>query len=391
MQKRTVLLFIIYLVSLSVIAQEKLIFSDSFKVNNNNWALVNKKNLKAAMGKEISANGAYLIENYTQDAFTTIVTALPAPEKDLRIKLSLDKGFIEPGVKKDPLQYDVGIGIIFSAKDELNFFVFEILGKGDFAMAHYENGKRKTILNSGNSRLLGNDYGYKIEITSENDRWKVFAGTQKEIIVNVPASPLLGNKLGFRVCSIEKWYIERLAVYEVEKKLTSAITTIVAATNSFPTPAFHTVFLDVLCDMFNRFRDIMDKPYGSSADSTWLSTKRFPGFGPLTINNRKNYTDLGCVVKFKKMDDALVYFDEAMNAIKITPSHCFTLKEYFPDISLSKEIKEKLKKYAHWTTEIFRDPETGQVFRSIIELSIPNSLGDYGDVELHIILLPEKK
>jgi hypothetical protein len=140
--------------------------------------------------------------------------------------------------------------------------------------------------------------------------------------------------------------------------------------------------------MFNRFRDIMDKPLGR--DSTWYCTKRIPGFGPLTVQHLKDYTDAGCVVKFKKMDDALIYFEEAVAAFAITPGGCFTLGKYIPDYLLNKELQSKLKKYAHWTTEKFRDPETGMVFRSIIELSIPNSLGDYGDVELHIFLLPEK-
>jgi hypothetical protein len=125
-------------------------------------------------------------------------------------------------------------------------------------------------------------------------------------------------------------------------------------------------------------------------DSTWYSTKRIPGFGPVTIQHLKDFSDAGCVVKFKKMDNALVYFEEAAAAIALTPGGCFTLIKYFPGYQLNKKLQGELKKYAHWTTEIFRDPETGLVFRSIIELSIPNSLGDYGDVELHIFLLPEK-
>jgi hypothetical protein len=387
--KRLYSIILVSLIPLSVISQEKLIFSDSFKVNTNNWALVNKKNLKVAMGKEISADGAYMIENMTKDIFTTFVPELPTPEKDFRITTRLDKGFIEPGFKKDPNQSDEGFGIVFGAKDENTFFIFQIFGKGIFQMSEYENGKQKSVLNSGYSKLMDNNYGIRIEIISENDRWKVFAGIQKEIILNVPASPLLGNKIGFRAGSIEDWFIKYLTVYEVEKKSTSVISKLVASVNSFPTPAFHTVFPDILCDMFNRFRDIMDKPLGR--DSTWYSTKRIPGFGPVTIQHLKDFSDAGCVAKFKKMDDALIYFEEAAAAIAPTPGACFTLKKYYPDYQLNKKLQGELKKYEHWTTEIFRDPETGIVFRSIIELSIPNSLGDYGNVELHVFLLHEKK
>jgi hypothetical protein len=386
--KRLYSIILVSLIALSVISQEKLIFSDSFKVNTNNWALVSKKNLKVAMGKEISLTGAYMIENMTKEIFTTLVPALPAPEKDFRITTNLDKGFIEPAYKKDLSQYQEGFGIVFGAKDEQNFFAFLITGKGTFQVAEYEKGKQKSILNFGYSKLLDKDYGIKIEIFSENDRWKVLAGNQKEIIVNVPASPLLGNKTGFRAGPLEDWFIKYLTVYESEKTKSSAISNIITAANLFPTPAFNMVFPDLLCDMFNRFRDIMDKPLGR--DSTWYSTKRIPGFGPVTIQHLKDFSDAGCVVKFKKMDNALVYFEEAAAAIALTPGGCFTLIKYFPDYQLNKKLQGELKKYAHWTTEIFRDPETGLVFRSIIELSIPNSLGDYGDVELHIFLLPEK-
>ncbi len=389
--KKLSAILIVSLIYTSVLSQGKLILSDSFKVNTNNWLLVSKKNLRAAMGKEISSTGAYLIENYTKDIFTTLIPSLPDPEKDFRITIRLRKGFIEPGFKKDPYQYDEGFGIVFGAKDEQNFFVFQLLGKGYFRMAEYENGKQKSILNGGYAQRLNNSDEKIIKIVSDNNLWKVFVSLADDVILNVPSSPLYGNKIGFRAGSIENYFVSYLSVHEVEKKKTSALTSIIAAANSFPTPAFHTVFPDVLCEMFNRFRDIMDKPYGSSADSNWLSTKRIPGFGPLTIIHKKNYSDLGCVVKFKKMDDALVYFEEVKTAFEITPRHCFTLEKYFPNYITNKEIQDKLKKYTHWTTELFRDPESGMVFRSIIELSIPNSLGDYGDVELHIILLAEKK
>jgi hypothetical protein len=389
--KRLSVILIVTLLSLSVSSQEKLILSDSFKVNTNNWPLVSKKNMNAAMGKEISSTGAYMIENMTKEVFITLIPSLPAPEKDFRITISLDKGFIEPAFKKDQYLYNEGFGIVFGAKDEQNFFVFQILRSGNYQMARFENGKQKAVLSTGYSRLLEKDYGNKIEISSENDRWKVFAGIQKEIIVNVPATPLLGNKLGFRAGPIEDWYIKYLAVYEKEKKEISAISKLIAALNTFPAPAFHTVFPDVLCDMFNRFRDIMDKPRGKSTDSTWDCTKRIPGFGPVTIQHFKDFSDLGCVVRFKKMDDAIVYFDEAAASIAATPGACFTLVKYTPDYQLNKYLKSDRKKYAHWITEKFRDPETGMVFSSIIELCIPNSLGDNGDVEFHIFLLLEKK
>ena len=390
--KKLFIFLIISIPSQSVIAQGKLVFSDSFKVNTNNWPLVSKKNMRAAMGKEISSTGAYMIENYTRDVFTALVPLAFSAEKDFRIITRLHKSVIDPGYKKDALQYDAGLGIVFGAKDEQNFFVFNIPGQGAFQMIEFENGKQKTVLNFGYSKKLDNKYFEDIiEIASENDRWKVFVGIQKEIILNMPASTLVGNKIGFRVGPIENWFIKYLSVYEAEKKATSTISKIVASINSFPTPVFHTVFPDILCDMFNRFSDILDKPYGNSNDSIWLSTKRIPGFGPVTVQHLKNFSDLGCVVKFKKMDDALVYFDQAVTALATTPVGCFTLDKYLPDYSLNKKIQGELKKYAHWTTEKFRDPETGTVFRSIIELSIPNSLGDYGDVELHIFLLLEKK
>ncbi len=392
--KRLYATLTVSLISLSVTSQEKLIFSDSFKVNTNNWLLVSKKNLNAAMGKEISSTGAYSIENLTKEIFTTLVPALPAPEKDFRITISLDKGYIEPGFKKSPSQYNEGFGIIFGAKDEQNFFAFQILDYGNYQMAHYENGKQKAILNNGYSKLLTKDhtnvYGTKIEIISEKDRWKVLLGNQKEITLNVPASPLFGNKIGFRAGPIEDWFIKYLTVYEVEKKTLSTISKLVATLNSFPALEFYTVFPDVLCEMFNRFRDIMDKPLGKSTDSAWNSTKRIPGFGPVTIFHFNKYTDIGCVVKFKKMDDALIYFDEAVAALAATPRACFFLREYTGYLPTT-EMRSKLKKYYHWTTEKFRDPETGMVFSSVIELGIPNSLGDYGDVQLFIYLIPEKK
>ena len=175
-----VLLF--FLVTASA-QKEKVIFSDNFNDNHNNWGLDSSNGMSYLIH-----NGKYIMD--INDSFTHSVF-LPVnidSNKNYSISLTLVHTAGSTGYSS---------GLYFGGSDGNNFYSFTITNNGYFSVGKYSNGSFTGIVAWTASPLVkkGEYEINKIGVVKEGPYWKFLINDQ--VATTIPSLPLLGTKFGF--------------------------------------------------------------------------------------------------------------------------------------------------------------------------------------------------
>ena len=366
--KKNVLLLCLLSLCLLIHAQEKQVFSESFADNHNKWPTINKKTMKAS----VSANKYYELSNHSKnqyEEFTVLNTVPLDTTKDLHITMDAKN------IRMEDKDYDGTRSrycwFIIGAKDE----------NSGYFISQDENS-----LTVGTRSAHGTRLGYytaeikisnpeRIDMRIEHNRWKFYSWGGNEL-VNIPAMPLEGTKLGVSVFSPGHYALTNITVSEKEKDIIKT---------DFPIALFMFAYQHLRCSAKEYFKDDLGEK--QSAANTWRSKTGVPGFGFSTnIYIYNKIAELSTGRYFNTKDEAFAYYDEAKAAINLSADSCLDVRN---NSALLKD--EKLKKYIqfdNWYAGFYGDnlqQFDGNVFLCIIEGK------DSGfNLEFHIIVYPRK-
>jgi len=266
------LTFLLILFAVNVRAQDKIVFTDDFSDNHNNWPVKGKK-------ISISKETGYKIDiTKSKEDFVALQTVPISAAKDFEITMKILNDVTDQSV------YYMG-GIFFGAKDEKNGYAVCIYAGGSVEILKWTDGV-PNVLFRVEPKYRGDGTEKTITIKSEHGRWKI--GT----IANIQALPFMGDKAGVYVQHPGEWQIHSLQIVEKEKQAG-------LAGEDFPLALFMTRFLELKCDAESRFSENVDQ----SKDYMYKDlpfNKSIPGFDrPIIIYKEKGTAVLSLVQKLK--------------------------------------------------------------------------------------------
>ena len=306
----------------NVRAQNKILFTDNFSDNHNNWTVKGKKIF-------ISKETGYLVDiTKSKESFLALQTVPLDSSKDFEITMKIqnqDKG----------VDAYYNAGFFFGAKDEKNGYAVVTYVGGSLKILKWIDGVPNELFSEkGNYRVDTTEK--TISIKSENGRWKI--GT----IANIKAEPFMGNRTGVYVQKSGNCQIHSFEVAEKDKAPD-------VGHFAFPIAEFMLRFEELKCDAKLRFDD--NVPNSKDNMNKQLTfNKSIPGFVKPTIIYKENNIEVIALKNFLDLDGAYSYFDDVKGAINLSSGSCLTDLSYKDDEITAAFLKDFLRA-SYWECE----------------------------------------
>ncbi|MEP7372057.1 MAG: hypothetical protein ABI675_01635 [Chitinophagaceae bacterium] len=183
MKNILILMLSVCLTQLLSAQKEKVIFSDDFSSNKNNWSThtVNQIN--------------YLVYNnkYILDANDSLTYNVFVP-----VKIDTTKNYVISATMVHTTgTVNAAFGIYFGGTDVSNYYAFDISANGYYKVEKATSANYSNLVPWTTSALVkqGNYVENEIRIIREGIYWKLMINGQ--LVNTIPAEPLLGDKIGF--------------------------------------------------------------------------------------------------------------------------------------------------------------------------------------------------
>jgi hypothetical protein len=181
--KKTIGLAIVLLCLFQMASAQKVIFSDNFNDNHNNWFLDSANGMSFLV-----YNGKYVIDNNDSGTHASFVPVNIDSNKNYSINLTVTHTAGSIGY---------GFGLYFGGLDINNFYYLDISCNGYFSFGKYANGSHTAIISWTASPLVkkGEYESNKLGVVKDGTYWKLMINDQ--VATTVPIGPFMGNKVGF--------------------------------------------------------------------------------------------------------------------------------------------------------------------------------------------------
>ncbi len=198
---KTILVLFLLTASYFVQAQkQKVVLSEDFSNNKNNWPIYMLKNVN-----HLIYNGKMVIDTDDSSTYNIAIPVTLNADKNYSISLTaVHTGGVDNNA----------YGLIFGGSDASNYYSFYIASSGYFRVGKSTTTANTDLIKWTTTPLVkvGNYVDNVLEVTKEGPNWKFTINGQS--VATIPALPFLGNNIGVSRVSCQRIEFDDLKVVE---------------------------------------------------------------------------------------------------------------------------------------------------------------------------------